>query len=85
MGLFTGLLTLPLAPVRGVGWLAQQLQDQAAEEYYDENRIMLELAALEQAHADGEIGDARLSEGTDSLLERLQEGRRYREWRGIDG
>ena len=28
MGLFTGLLTLPLAPVRGVVWIAEQVTDE---------------------------------------------------------
>ena len=30
MGLFTGLLTLPLAPVRGVAWVAEVLAEEAA-------------------------------------------------------
>jgi hypothetical protein len=29
MGLFTGLLTLPLAPVRGTVWIAEQLTAEA--------------------------------------------------------
>jgi gas vesicle protein GvpG len=29
MGLFTGLLTLPLAPVRGTVWVAEQLASEA--------------------------------------------------------
>lgn len=29
MGLITGLLTLPLAPVRGVVWVAEKLSDAA--------------------------------------------------------
>lgn len=29
MGLFTGLLTLPLAPVRGTVWVAEQLTAEA--------------------------------------------------------
>jgi hypothetical protein len=33
VGLLTGLLGLPLAPVRGVLWLAEQIQDQAEEQY----------------------------------------------------
>jgi gas vesicle protein GvpG len=85
VGLITGLLTLPLAPVRGVGWIAEQLADQAALELYDENRIMRELTEVEMAHEAGEIDEAQLDEATDALLERLEEGRRYRAERGIDG
>ena len=32
MGLFTGLLTLPLAPVRGTVWVAEQLAAEAERE-----------------------------------------------------
>jgi Gas vesicle protein G len=85
MGLFTGLLTLPLAPVRGVGWIAEQLHEQAAQELYDEQRIMRELAQLELAHEEGEIDEEQLNEGTDALLARLEEGRRYREQREMYG
>jgi len=83
MGLITGLLTLPLAPVRGVGWVAEQLADQAEQEMYDEGRIMRELAALELSHDAGEIDDEQLEGQVDRLLERLEEGRRIREWRAM--
>ena len=39
MGLFTGLLTLPLAPVRGVVWVAEQVAQEADRQLYDEDRI----------------------------------------------
>jgi hypothetical protein len=84
MGLFTGLLTLPLAPVRGVAWVAEQVAEQAELELYDEGRITRELAAVELAHEAGEIGDDELSERVDLLLERLEEGRRIREWRSVN-
>jgi gas vesicle protein GvpG len=32
MGLFTGLLTLPLAPVRGTAWIAEQIAAEAERE-----------------------------------------------------
>ncbi|MCW3063637.1 MAG: gas vesicle protein [Solirubrobacterales bacterium] len=85
MGLFTAFLTLPLAPVRGVVWIAEQLAEQAALELYDEDRIMAELAEVERAHGAGEIDDDELEAAVDQLLERLEEGRRYREWRATNG
>jgi hypothetical protein len=85
MGLFTGLLTLPLAPVRGVGWIAEQLAEQAEAELYDEQRIMRELMQLELAHEAGDVTDEQLEQGTDALLERLADARRYHEQRGTDG
>jgi len=83
MGLITGLLTLPLAPVRGVAWVAEQVADQAEQEMYDEGRILRELAAVELAHDAGEIDDDTMEEQVDALLERLEEGRRIREWRAM--
>jgi hypothetical protein len=35
MGMLTALVTLPLAPVRGVAWVAEQLLDEAESELYD--------------------------------------------------
>lgn len=75
MGLITGLLTLPLAPVRGVAWVAEKVAEQAEFELYDETRIMRELSELEAAHDRGEISDERFEAGVDQLLERLQAGR----------
>lgn len=78
MGLITGLLTLPLAPVRGVGWVAEKVAEQAEMELYDENRIMDQLSELEMAHERGEIGQEQFDSGVDQLLERLQIGRDLR-------
>jgi hypothetical protein len=78
MGLITGLLTLPLAPVRGVAWVAEKVAEQAELELYDENRIMRELADLEAARDAGEISDKRFEASVDQLLERLQTGRELR-------
>src|SRR5947209_8619752 len=47
MGLFTGLLTLPLAPVRGVVWIAEQVMEEMERELYDEDSIRRELVQLE--------------------------------------
>ncbi len=83
MGLITGLLTLPLAPVRGVAWVAEKVAEQAEQELYDENRIMLELGELEAAHDRGEISDERFDAAVDELLERLQIGRELRTGRYV--
>jgi hypothetical protein len=78
MGLISGLLTLPLAPVRGVAWVAEKVAEEAEMELYDENRIMRELAELEAAYGRGEISEERFEAGVDQLLERLQVGRELR-------
>jgi gas vesicle protein GvpG len=71
MGLITGLLTLPLAPVRGTVWLAERIQEQAEGELYDENAIRAQLMEIDAAREAGEIGDEEATEAEDLLLERL--------------
>ena len=71
MGLFTGLLTLPLAPVRGVTWVAEQLLEESERRLYDENAIRGELLELELAADDGLIDEQERSEQEEELLRRL--------------
>jgi Gas vesicle protein G len=78
VGLITGLLTLPLAPVRGVAWVAEKVAEQAELELYDENRIMRELTELEMARDRGEISNEQFEAYVDQLLERLQISRELR-------
>ena len=72
MGLLTGLLTLPLAPLRGTLWVAEQLAEQAARELGDETTLRRRLA---EAERDYELGLLSLEEYEaieDDLLERLE-------------
>jgi hypothetical protein len=71
MGMFTGLLTLPLAPVRGVVWVAEQLAEEADRQLYDEANIRRELLQLELEYDDGLIGDEERKRREDDLFERL--------------
>ena len=71
MGLITGLLTLPLAPVRGVVWLAEQIKDYAEEQYYDPANIRDELERVEEARQTGELTEEECTEWENELLRRL--------------
>jgi hypothetical protein len=71
MGLFTGLLTLPLAPVRGVAWVAQQVAEEADRQLYDESVIRRELFELELDHEEGRVGAAERAAAERGLFERL--------------
>jgi Gas vesicle protein G len=71
VGLITGLLTLPLAPVRGTVWLAERIQEQAEGELYDEDAIRAQLMEIDAARQAGEIGEEQAAEAEDVLLERL--------------
>jgi hypothetical protein len=72
MGLLTGILTLPLAPLRGTLWVAEQVAEQAARELGDETTLRRRLA---EAERDFELGLVSLEEYEaieDELLERLE-------------
>jgi len=68
VGLFTGLITLPLAPVRGVAWLGEQVLDQANQEASDPEQIRQQLAELEEAEEAGEITAAERAEAEERLV-----------------
>lgn len=71
MGLVTGLLTLPLAPVRGVVWLGEQLEQEARRQLTDPARIRRQLAELETAYQAGEVTEAERDALQDELVSRL--------------
>ncbi|WP_433469864.1 gas vesicle protein GvpG [Spirillospora sp. CA-128828] len=75
MGLFTGLVTLPLAPVRGVGWLAEVLVEQAEAQLYDPGRIAAEMQQIADEAAAGEITEDEAAAREEDLIHRLNEGR----------
>jgi hypothetical protein len=80
MGLLSQLLTFPLAPVRGVGWVVDRVIGAAEREYYDPEPVERELAALERALLEGRIDQKTFDEHEDRLLDRLEEITAY--WRG---
>jgi hypothetical protein len=71
VGLISGLLTLPLAPVRGTVWLAERIQEQAEQELYDEDAIRAQLMEIDAAREAGEIDEEEATQAEDVLLERL--------------
>lgn len=71
MGLFSSLLLLPLAPVRGVMWIAETLQTVAEEELNDPQRLREALRDAEAAHARGELNDEDLAAVEQYVLDRL--------------
>lgn len=81
MGLISGLLTFPLAPVRGSIWVAEQVLEQAEREYYDEGAIRAQLLDIDAAREAGAISDDEALQAEDALVERMMEGRA----RGIGG
>jgi hypothetical protein len=75
MGLITGILGLPLAPLRGVVAAAEQVRRQAEEEFYDPVNIRRQLQEVEQLRADGSLSDDEATLWEDELVERLMTAR----------
>jgi hypothetical protein len=71
MGLFKEIALLPLAPIRGTAWVAEQIADEADRQLYDEDKIKRELVQLEIDAEDGLIGPKERAAKEDELLERL--------------
>ncbi len=74
MGLISGILGLPLAPVRGTVAIAEVVLRQAEEEYYDPVRIRALLQDVAQARRDGELSEEEATAAEDALVERLMAG-----------
>jgi hypothetical protein len=79
MGLVTGLLTLPAAPLRGVVAIAEQVRRQAEDDYYDPVTIRAELEQIDVLRAAGELDDDEATAREDALVERLMVGQQLRE------
>jgi chorismate mutase len=75
VGLITGILGLPLAPVRGTIWVAEQIRQQAEDELYDPARIREQLEAVDRARTEGNLTDDEATRLEDELVERLMVAR----------
>jgi chorismate mutase len=82
VGLIAGLLTLPLAPLRGVVAVAEQVRLQAEEEFYDPVRIREQLADVQRQREEGALSDEEATEREDDLVERLVVARERRQGAG---
>jgi hypothetical protein len=74
MGLITGLLGLPLAPLRGTVAVAEQILKQAEDEFYDPGNIRAQLDDVDRRRASGELTDDEATAWEDVLIERLMVG-----------
>ena len=71
MGLLTGLLTLPLAPVRGTIWVAERLLEEAERQLNDPAALEQQLLEAEEHYERGEISAEEFERIEDELLRRL--------------
>ena len=75
MGLITGILGLPLAPLRGTVWAAEQVRRQAEEEFYDPGRIRAQLEEVARQRTSGELAEEEADAWEDELVGRLMASR----------
>lgn len=71
MGLITGILGLPLAPLRGTVAVAEQIRRQAEEEFYDPAKIRRQLEDVDRMRAEGDLTEEEATELEDELVDRL--------------
>ena len=78
MGLVSGLLGAPLAPVRLTLALAEQIRRQAEEQFYDPVAIRDQLQEIARRRADGTLDDEAASALEDDLVQRAMEAQTRR-------
>ncbi|MFF0533205.1 gas vesicle protein GvpG [Nocardia amikacinitolerans] len=71
MGLISALVTLPLAPVRGVIWLGQVIQDEVERQLNDPATIRRELEAIDEAAAAGQLSEEEHRQAQQAVLDRM--------------
>ena len=71
MGLLTGLLTLPLAPVRGTIWVAERVLEEAERQLNDPEAIEQQIVDAEAAYDRGELSKEEFEQIEEELIERL--------------
>lgn len=71
MGLLTGLLLLPLAPLRGTIWVAERLAEYAEGQLDEEGAIRRLMLDAEAALESGELTEEEFERIEDELLDRL--------------
>lgn len=71
MGLLTGLITLPLAPVRGVVAVARVVAAEAERQYRDPAAVRRALEQVDQDRAAGLLSEEEAAAMEDELIGRL--------------
>jgi hypothetical protein len=73
-GLVTGIVTWPLAPVRGTVWVAEQVLREAEREWYDPAMLQRELDEVAARRDAGELSDEEADRLEEELVQRLLDG-----------
>ena len=71
MGLISGILGLPMAPLRGVLAAAEQVRRQAEDDFYDPVAIRQQLEEVQRLREEGSLSEEDATMWEDELVERL--------------
>lgn len=69
--MLTGLLTLPLAPVRGTIWVAERMLEEAERQLNDPAAIEQQIVEAEEAFDRGELSEEEFEQIEEELVQRL--------------
>jgi len=71
MGILSGILGLPLAPLRGTVWVAEQVRDEADKQIHDPAAIRRQLEQIAEARRAGTIDEDEADKAERELVARL--------------
>ncbi|WP_406238635.1 gas vesicle protein GvpG [Nocardia sp. NBC_01009] len=71
MGLLSSILSLPLAPVRGVMWLGEVIQDQVEQQLHDPAALRGELEEIDRAAEAGHLSEEEQQQAQQAVLDRM--------------
>lgn len=71
MGLLTGLLGLPFAPLRATVWIAEQVGEEAERRLSDPGLIRRQLEEVAEARRTGAMSDEEATRAERELVSRL--------------
>ncbi len=71
MGILSGLIGMPLAPLRGTVWVAEQIRDEADKQFHDPAAIRRQLEQIADARRAGTIDEDEADSAERELVARL--------------
>ena len=70
MGLVSAILSLPLAPVRGVIWLGELIQDQVEQQLQSPAAVRRDLEEIDDAATAGRLSEEERKQAQQAVLDR---------------
>ncbi|MGY4098735.1 gas vesicle protein GvpG [Nocardia sp. R16R-3T] len=71
MGLLSSIFSFPIAPVRGVIWVGELIQDQVEQQLRDPARLRRELEEIDRAAATGDLSAEQAQQAQQAILDRM--------------